>query len=361
MAPFIYPAGDNQETVNIGLATFGMDEVLAENMILIDAAFGSVSGSIKINGSVVNNPNFVNSATATLSVVGNNVSITAGSTFPTSPISFIPDAIQSVVSVGDEITIAGGKSTWDFEDTSVVTSGNSNGFTISRTINPPSSSSAAYQGIIVSLTMSASNAQTFSGGMKAGNFFATSQGSVTFNNGGLDGSTGNVAIAGFLVVCEPFNTAGSIIGQAGFVSKTFQGGNALISNNHGLISGSGIDQGTGGITNDYTIRVLAPRKSSSSSMTNHYGVFVQGGQTGGTGNANGWAIFVQGASDISQLGPLVLNGAAPTVAAGQIGLGNTVATTVGAAGGATAPPATPVGYLTINVSGTAYKVPYYNS
>ena len=75
----IYPAGDEQVTVNIGLATWGMDEVLAENMILIDAAIGGPTGSIKINGSVVPATNFINSASVTFSVVGSNVSATATS------------------------------------------------------------------------------------------------------------------------------------------------------------------------------------------------------------------------------------------------------------------------------------------
>jgi hypothetical protein len=43
----------------------------------------------------------------------------------------------------------------------------------------------------------------------------------------------------------------------------------------------------------------------------------------------------------------------------QIGLGSTTASTVGAAGGASALPATPTGYWIINVAGTNFKVPYY--
>jgi hypothetical protein len=50
---------------------------------------------------------------------------------------------------------------------------------------------------------------------------------------------------------------------------------------------------------------------------------------------------------------------APTVSAAQIGLGSTTASTVGAAGGASALPATPTGYWIINVAGTNFKVPYY--
>lgn len=54
----IYPGGDEQVTPNLGLATWGMDEVLAENMILIDTAVGSGGTTVKINGATVSNPNF---------------------------------------------------------------------------------------------------------------------------------------------------------------------------------------------------------------------------------------------------------------------------------------------------------------
>jgi hypothetical protein len=57
----------------------------------------------------------------------------------------------------------------------------------------------------------------------------------------------------------------------------------------------------------------------------------------------------------------VLTAATSTVAAGQIGMGTTTATTAGAAGGAAALPATPLGYLVINIGGTNCKLPYYNS
>jgi hypothetical protein len=55
-----------------------------------------------------------------------------------------------------------------------------------------------------------------------------------------------------------------------------------------------------------------------------------------------------------------LTAVAPTVAAAQVGLGSTTATTVGTAGGASALPAAPVGYLIINVAGSPFKLAYYN-
>jgi hypothetical protein len=58
---------------------------------------------------------------------------------------------------------------------------------------------------------------------------------------------------------------------------------------------------------------------------------------------------------------LTLTAVAPTVSANQVGYGATTSTTVGAAGGASALPITPTGYLIVNVAGTAFKIPYYAS
>lgn len=49
------------------------------------------------------------------------------------------------------------------------------------------------------------------------------------------------------------------------------------------------------------------------------------------------------------------------VASGVIFTNQTVASTVGAAGGASALPATPLGYWTTSINGTACKIPYYNT
>ena len=54
MSLFQYPL--QRFTSNIGLALYGMDEILAENMLLIDAAYGSGS-SIFVNGTLVTSPN----------------------------------------------------------------------------------------------------------------------------------------------------------------------------------------------------------------------------------------------------------------------------------------------------------------
>lgn len=66
-------------------------------------------------------------------------------------------------------------------------------------------------------------------------------------------------------------------------------------------------------------------------------------------------------ADRLELDTVRLKAVAPTVSAAQVGIGSTTASTVGAAGGAAALPANPTGYWIINVSGTAFKVPYYAS
>lgn len=62
-------------------------------------------------------------------------------------------------------------------------------------------------------------------------------------------------------------------------------------------------------------------------------------------------------------GTLVIDLSTSTVAitTTTVRFNTTTATTIGAAGGAAALPATPLGYLTVNVGGTAAKIPYYNT
>jgi len=60
-------------------------------------------------------------------------------------------------------------------------------------------------------------------------------------------------------------------------------------------------------------------------------------------------------------GALTVGGTATTVSAGQVSIGSSISTSVGGAGGASALPAAPLGYLIINVAGTNVKVPYYTA
>jgi hypothetical protein len=90
---------------------------------------------------------------------------------------------------------------------------------------------------------------------------------------------------------------------------------------------------------------------------------------GGTGGATAATNTVFGNNTAGTAAPAFTNApvvssvtvaaVAPTAASGQVAFGATHQTTVGAAGGATALPATPTGYLIINVAGTQMVIPYY--
>lgn len=84
-----------------------------------------------------------------------------------------------------------------------------------------------------------------------------------------------------------------------------------------------------------------------------------------TGSIATGADFLAGgnstANGIMQAQAFRATASAPTAAAGQISYGATTSTTVGAAGGATALPAAPLGYIVINVGGTFAKIPYYSN
>jgi len=57
---------------------------------------------------------------------------------------------------------------------------------------------------------------------------------------------------------------------------------------------------------------------------------------------------------------ITLASATPTGTGAQVSVGNTVRTTVGSAGGASALPATPRGYLEIDIGGTKRQIPYFD-
>jgi len=84
------------------------------------------------------------------------------------------------------------------------------------------------------------------------------------------------------------------------------------------------------------------------------------------GNAAGsWALFTAGTTPSKFGGSVtaassILTAATPTVAAAQIGLGTSTATSA-TAGANGAVPAQVVGYMIVNIAGTNYKVPYFNN
>ncbi len=100
--------------------------------------------------------------------------------------------------------------------------------------------------------------------------------------------------------------------------------------------------------------------------TNAYGVYIaaqSGAATTNIGLYNGGTLSQQGAatfsSTVAVTSWLSIAGAAASQAAGVLSIGNTTQATVGAAGGASALPATPTGYIKTYIGATQYVIPYY--
>jgi hypothetical protein len=163
--------------------------------------------------------------------------------------------------------------------------------------------------------------QTFAAGLtvSSGNLTATA---VTSNLGVTNtstlGVTGNATING------------SITGQVSGATVITMSNDANGSIELGKVDGTGttpfIDFHAGATATDYDVRVIA---------------------SGGTGSV--------GAGTLTLTANRWVNGAT-NINLSSIG----TTTTVGAAGGATALPATPLGYIIIEIGGTQRKIPYYN-
>lgn len=102
----------------------------------------------------------------------------------------------------------------------------------------------------------------------------------------------------------------------------------------------------------HTLRLANPEEGAGSTITKAVGLFIEDMTTGATNLA------IEAVDPIS-VGGAALTAAATTQAAGVVALGNATQSTVGAAGGASALPATPSGYLRFFLGGTEYVIPYY--
>lgn len=163
--------------------------------------------------------------------------------------------------------------------------------------------------------------QTFAAGLtvSSGNLTATA---VTSNLGVTNtstlGVTGNATING------------SITGQVSGATVITMSNDANGSIELGKVDGTGttpfIDFHAGATATDFDVRVIA---------------------SGGTGVAGAGTLQIQG-------GRFNLSTANVNLAS------ISTATTIGAAGGASALPATPLGYIIIEIGGTQRKIPYYN-
>jgi hypothetical protein len=175
--------------------------------------------------------------------------------------------------------------------------------------------------VITGVTNTFTALQTFAAGLtvSSGNLTATA---VTSNLGVTNtstlGVTGNATING------------SITGQVSGATVITMSNDANGSIELGKVDGTGttpfIDFHAGATATDFDVRVIA---------------------SGGTG--------VVGA------GTLQIQGGRFNLSTANVNLASiSTATTIGAAGGASALPATPLGYIIIEIGGTQRKIPYYN-
>lgn len=127
-----------------------------------------------------------------------------------------------------------------------------------------------------------------------------------------------------------------------------------------------IEMGAGGSTssklNVWTTNAtpVAAQRTSSATNASYLAQTTAGGVYFGQGTAGEFA--VDDDADLTDAPFRVNASTGATRIGGALTLANPgTATTVGAAGAASALPAAPVGYITVTVGATAYKVPYFNS
>jgi hypothetical protein len=169
--------------------------------------------------------------------------------------------------------------------------------------------------------------QTFAAGLtvSSGNLTATA---VTSNLGVTN--TGNLGVTGTTTLTGTTTINGAINTQVSGATVISMSNDANGSIEIGKVDGTAttpfIDFHAGATATDFDVRVIA---------------------SGGTGVAGAGTLQIQG-------GRFNLSTANVNLAS------ISTATTIGAAGGASALPATPLGYIIIEIGGTQRKIPYYN-
>ncbi|MDB5094564.1 MAG: hypothetical protein JWO85_2665 [Candidatus Eremiobacteraeota bacterium] len=172
--------------------------------------------------------------------------------------------------------------------------------------------------------------------------------------------------------------AASATSQVGPVSLDLQGADTFTASggNHGIVSimstsAAGIDKGatitlggnTGNALTSYVFGAIRAAKNSAAGDGNYAGYLdlYSMADNGAVVKALhldklGGGTFFASSTATSHIS----TGTAASGGAGTVSIGGTVALTVGAAGGGAALPATPSGYVIINVAGSQMKLPYYN-
>jgi len=169
---------------------------------------------------------------------------------------------------------------------------------------------------------------------------------TTINIGTSTGTTtttlNSTTLTGNVTSMSIFNANQTTISAFGAATNLTIGGGTAANNTYNIVgkavtSSSTVNFGTGAV---------------STAVTNTINI--------GTGNLTGTGISAIniGTGTISTGSSTVTIGSSSNT--GTIRLNAPTATTVGAAGAASALPATPVGYVQISIQGTNYKIPYYN-
>ena len=266
------------------------------------------------------NFNLIDATATTLNIGGAATTLNIGATTGTATIN------NSILSLANAITINATKIT-SFDIGSAVTA------TSNINIGTGVNASGQTKTISIGTNGAASSTTTINIGTSTGTT------TVTMNATNLTGNATSMNI---------FNANQTTIGAFG-AAQTLNIG-SLVANatmTHSYSSGTvgttfaktvNISTGTiAGTTASQTINIATGANSATSGLTN---INI------GTGALSGGATSTIQIGSTSNTTSLRLN--LPT------------ATTIGAAGGASALPATPVGYITVNISGTNYKIPYYN-
>src|SRR5271166_4668910 len=132
----IYPAGDQQVTPKLLLATWGMDEELANNMILIDNAFAGIAGPGGSNGDIqYNNAGAFGGSATTINAAG-TITVPNGQQLKdpagdaltlVSGVAELADSSNDALvmssgqagladSVSDQILVGGGTNNWQIDN-----------------------------------------------------------------------------------------------------------------------------------------------------------------------------------------------------------------------------------------------------
>lgn len=196
-------------------------------------------------------------------------------------------------------------------DTGAVTDA---GFTGIANVNPAGASSANYASFFANLSTPAANTQNFSGSLigMLSQVQHNGSGNLTFPGsfGGLNGFGAS----------SQHNGSGTIGRNYALHGQSYNIGSGTVTFDSAIhgVSGVGVTA-TGTTTTDATVLIDPPSLSGSGgTMTHHYAVRALAGQTGGTGNPDGWAFFSDPA-DKNQFGTTTILGAQPQLTVGSNG------------------------------------------